>query len=268
MPKPVLNLTPFSRWTRRDKAAQRWLSLSWPDIVHFYFEETPMERLDKSQSHSFQPVRVQTKAIKEMLTYLEGREGLEIIADDVRYESANELVQDRGNTRAKELTIKARSPYIYLSLNRNSAFLNAHSSSPEATGLFVTIRGIIRKCEAKPRIFYDFFRIIALGTIASLIFIFPVLSSYHFLRICFSMFFLAWVVWVGYVSMTRYSDVYIDDGVGKPGFFSRNKDTIVVGTVTAIIGAIVGSVLTKVLEPPKLIDKSPSPATKSFDRGR
>ena len=227
-----------------------------------------MERLDKSQSHSFQPVRVQTKAIKEMLTYLEGREGLEIIADDVRYESANELVQDRGNTRVKELHITARSPYISLDLDRISARLYTNSSSPEATGLFVTIRGLLRKCEAKPRIFYNYYRFIALGVSASWIFYLPVLSSYHFLRIYISMFFLAWMIWVGYVSLTRYSDVYIDDGVGKPGFFSRNKDTIVVGTVTAIIGAIVGSVLTKVLEPPKLIDKSPSPATKSIDRGR
>ena len=64
-----------------------------------------MERLDKSQSHSFQPVRVQTKVIKEILVYLEGREGLEIIADDVRYESASELVQDRLSTRVKQLSL-------------------------------------------------------------------------------------------------------------------------------------------------------------------
>jgi hypothetical protein len=265
---PVLNLAPFSRWTLRDKAAQRWLSLRWPDIVHFYFEETPMERLDKSQSHSFQPVRVQTKVIKEMLTYLEGREGLEIIADDVRYESANELVQDRGNTRVKELTIKARSPYISLVLNPCSARLFTDSSSAEATGLFVTIRGHLRRYEAKPRIFYSLFWMLALLIISSLILYFPVLSSYQFLRIYIFMFFLAWYFLWGYVNITRYSDVYIDDGVSKPGFFSRNKDTIVVGTVTAIIGAIVGSVLTKALEPPKPIDKSPSPTTKSIDRGR
>jgi hypothetical protein len=61
---------------------------------------------------------------------------------------------------------------------------------------------------------------------------------------------------------------YIDDGDGKPGFYARNKDTIVVGTVTAVIGAIVGSVLTKALEPSRLIDKTPSSTTKSIDRGR
>ena len=41
-----------------------------------------------------------------------------------------------------------------------------------------------------------------------------------------------------------------------------------VGTVTAVIGAIVGSVLTKALEPSRLIDKTPSSTTKSIDRGR
>lgn len=227
-----------------------------------------MERLDKSQSHSFQPVRVQTKVIKEMLTYLEGRERLEIIADDVRYESANELVQDRCNTRVKELKITAQSPYISLVLNQNKARLYTDSSSAEATGLFVTIRGHLRRYEAKPRIFYNYCWMMALLIISSLILYFPFLSSYQFLRIYISMFAVAWVFLWGYVSITRYSDVYIDDGVGKPGFFSRNKDTIVVGIVTAIIGAIVGSVLTKALEPPRLIDKTPSYTTKPFDRGR
>jgi len=108
----------------------------------------------------------------------------------------------------------------------------------------------------------------ALLFISSLILSFPFLSSYQFLRIYISMFAVAWVFLWGYVSITRYSDVYIDYGVGKPGFFSRNKDTIVVGTVTAIIGAIVGSVLTKALEPPKLIDKRLSPTTKSIDGRR
>lgn len=68
--------------------------------------------------------------------------------------------------------------------------------------------------------------------------------------------------------IVKYSDVYIDDGDGKPGFYARNKDTIVMGTVTAVIGAIVGSVLTKALEPSRLIDKTPSSTTKSIDRGR
>jgi len=203
-----------------------------------------------------------------MLTYLEGREKLEIIADDVRYESAYELVQDRGNTRVKELKITARSPYISLDLNHYSARLYTDSSSPEATGLFVTIRGLLSKCEAKPRIFYNYYLCMALVVTATWILYLPVLSSYHFQRIYIPLFFLAWMIWVGYVSLTRYSDVYIDDGVGKPGFFSRNKDTIVVGTVTAIIGAIVGSVLTKALEPPKLIDKRLSPTTKSIDGRR
>jgi hypothetical protein len=79
---------------------------------------------------------------------------------------------------------------------------------------------------------------------------------------------LAWILWAGYVHIVKYSDVYIDDGDGKPGFYARNKDTIVVGTVTAVIGAIVGSVLTKALEPSRLIDKTPSSTTKSIDRGR
>ena len=227
-----------------------------------------MERLDKSQSHSFQPVRVQTKVIKEILVYLEGREGLEIIADDVRYESASELVQDRLNTRVKQLSLKARSPYVFLDLTPNKAWLFANSSSPEATGLFVTIRGLLRRCEAKPRILYSYWWIVGLGIASPLIFYVPVLSAYRFLSIYMSMLILAWTLWAGYVHIVKYSDVYIDDGVGKPGFYARNKDTIVVGTVTAVIGAIVGSVLTKALELPRLIEKTPSSTTQSIDRRR
>jgi len=46
-----------------------------------------------------------------------------------------------------------------------------------------------------------------------------------------SMLILAWILRAGYVHIVKYSDVYIDDGDGKPGFYARNKDTIVVGTV-------------------------------------
>jgi hypothetical protein len=203
-----------------------------------------------------------------MLTYLEGRERLEIIADDVRYESANELVQDRCNTRVKELKITAQSPYISLVLNQNKARLYTDSSSAEATGLFVTIRGLLRRCEAKPRILYSYWWIVGLGIASPLIFYVPVLSAYRFLSIYMSMLILAWTLWAGYVHIVKYSDVYIDDGVGKPGFYARNKDTIVVGTVTAVIGAIVGSVLTKALELPRLIEKTPSSTTQSIDRRR
>jgi hypothetical protein len=227
-----------------------------------------MERLDKSQSHSFQPVRVQTKVIKEILVCLEGRGGVEIIADDVRYESANELVQDRLNMRVKNLSLTARSPYISLDLTPNNAWLFTSSSSPEATGLFVTIRGLLRRCEAKPRILHRYWCFIGLGIASPQIFNLPVLSAYRFLSIYSSMLILAWSLWALYVHFAKYSDVYIDDGVGKPGFYTRNKDTIVVGTVTAVIGAIVGSVLTRALEPPSLIDKTPSSTTKPFDRGR
>lgn len=68
--------------------------------------------------------------------------------------------------------------------------------------------------------------------------------------------------------IAKHSDIYIDDGVGKPGFYAHDKDTTVVGTVTAIIGAIVGSFLTKALEPPRRIDKTPSSTTKLIDRER
>lgn len=79
---------------------------------------------------------------------------------------------------------------------------------------------------------------------------------------------LTWTLWAEYVHIAKHSDIYIDDGVGKPGFYARNKDTTVVGTVTAIIGAIVGSFLTKALEPPGLINKTPSSTTKLIDRER
>ena len=39
MPNPALNLAPFSRWTLRDKAAQRRLALRWASKVGALFGE-------------------------------------------------------------------------------------------------------------------------------------------------------------------------------------------------------------------------------------
>jgi len=227
-----------------------------------------MERLDKSQSHYFQPVLVQTKDIKDVLVHLEDREGLDIVADDVRYASTMELVQDRVNTRVKRLSLQIQSPYISIELQPNSAWLYTNSSSPEATGLFVTIRQLIRRREAKPRILYNFYWLFAFALTVPYIFYLPILSAYKFLSLYVTLFLAAWMAWAGYVHIKRYSDIYIDDGVAKPGFYTRNKDTIIVGTVTAVIGAIVGSVLTKVFEPPRPIDENPRPSVKSVNHSR
>lgn len=236
--------------------------------MHLPLEEIPMERLDKTQSHSFQPIQVQTKTIKDILIHLDGREGLDIVADDIRYESVQELIQDRMNTRVKKLSIKARNPYIALDLEPNSAWLYTSSSSPEATGLFVTIRSLIRKQEAKPRILYNYYWLVALAILVPNAFNLPVLSAYRFMSLFISPLFVAWMAWAAYVHINRYSDVYIDGGIARPGFCARNKDTIIVGIATAVIGAIAATILTKALEPPRPIDGNPRPSGKSLNRGR
>ena len=227
-----------------------------------------MERLDKSQSHSFQPVQIQTKDIKDVLLHLDGREGLDIVADDVRYVSVEELIHDRVNTRAKRLSLKIQDPYVSIDLQPTSARLYTSSSSPDATGLFLTIRQIIRRREAKPRMLYNFNWLFAFALTVPYIFYLPVLSAYKFLSLYVTLIFAAWTAWVGYVHIRRYSNVYINDGAAQPGFYTRNKDTIIVGTVTAVIGAIVGSVLTKALEPPGSLDENPRPAAKSVNHRR
>jgi hypothetical protein len=240
----------------------------YTDTVHWRFKETPVERLDKSQSHSFQPVRVQTKDIKDVLLHLDGREGLEIIADDVRYVSAEELIQDRVNTRVQRLSLKIRDPYVSIDLQPTSAWLYTSSSSPEATGLFVTIRQLIRRREAKPRMLYNFYWLFAFALTVPYIFYLPAFSGYKSLSLYVALILAAWTAWAAYVHIKRYSDIYIDDGVSRPGFYTRNKDTILVGIATAVIGAIVGSLLTKALEHPRSLDENPRPSAKSVDHRR
>jgi hypothetical protein len=210
-----------------------------------------MEKLDKHQSREFGPVTLGTRAIAAILEQLQDRSYLELIADDVKYESIEELVDERINSRVKCLSVKARDPYFSLVLQPNMARLYIGSSSLEAIGLFERVSKLLRHCELKPRPVYRYDWVFVISLVAPNMLLLPVLAPYAFLRIYISLLILAWMIWLIYIKINRHSFVYIGPMAREPGFYGRNKDAIIVGTVTGLLGAIAGSLLTKILEAPR-----------------
>ncbi len=222
-----------------------------------------MEGLDRHQSRDFRPVALGTRGIAAVLDQLQGRNALEIIADDVRYESVEELINDRMNTRVKCLSVKARDPYFSLDLQPHTARLYIGSSNLEAVGLFERVSSLLRQCELRPRPMYRYGWIFAISLVAPNMLYLAILAPYAFLRIYVSILLLAWMIWLICVQINRYSFIFIGPMTKGPGFYGRNKDAIVVGTVTGLIGVIAGSLLTKLLETPRRPMESPGEPAKT-----
>jgi hypothetical protein len=222
-----------------------------------------MEKLDKHQSRAFGPVSLGTRAVAAILEQLKDRSSLELIADDVKYESVQELVDDRINSRVKYLLVNARNPYFSLDLKPHETRLFIGSSSLEAVGLFERVSKLLRDCELRPRLAYRYDLVFLISLVAPNMLLLPVLAPYAFLRIYISLLLLAWMIWLIYIKINRHSFVYIGPMSREPGFYGRNKDAIIVGTITGLIGAIAGSVLTRTLEAPRSQMQSPENPARS-----
>jgi len=216
-----------------------------------------MEKLDKHQSREFGPLTLGTRAIAAIVEQLPDRSSLELIADDVKYESIEELVNERINSRVKCLTVNARDPYFSLDLQPHSARLYIGSSSLEAVGLFERVSSLLGHCELKPRLAYRYGWVFAISLIAPNALLLPILAPSAFLRTYISLLLLAWMIWLIYIKINRHSFIYIGPMIREPGFYSRNKDAVIVGTITGLVGAIAGSLLTKMLEAPRSPMQSP-----------
>src|SRR5260370_4330305 len=95
---------------------------------------------------------------------------VELVADDVRYDSFEEFIEQLDGRRPKTLTIKTNNPYSTVELSSYDAKLYVGSSKLEAKGMFANITAILRRRERRPRWLYKPAYITLLTVILSLAF--------------------------------------------------------------------------------------------------
>jgi len=223
-----------------------------------------MRKLNRNnpQCKKYGPAVLWADDLRDMIDALKGCENILFVADEVQYDSVDEFVSESRGRTARNVSISTEKPNINLDLDgmRTSLSVLSVSISKDelvSLGLFKKLDDLLSRCERRPRWLYKFYTgpLIVFGGIgASRI---PGIPEWLSLTIYFATLpVVVWVVFVTEIALRRHSFVRPFFRGDAPGFFRRNKDSIIVAVISALIGSIFGAVATKA------VDKVwPTPAT-------
>lgn len=202
-----------------------------------------MEKLDRSRSKTYGPLVLWANDLAELLYELKDCKGLEFIADDIRFDSVDEFVEECGGRTPTKIRINASDPYLTIDLYPNWAQLYVSSSQLLASGLFLKVDSILTRCERKPRFLFSLF-----GTFSSVWIVLgvtnlPTLKSSLYPIIVVYALVLTWMFFAGYINLRKFSTVHPVRRESRPPFIKRNADGIVIAILAALLGAGAGAVL-------------------------
>ena len=229
-----------------------------------------MQKLDQSISRTYQPLVIWPDQLTEVFEIIASCTDVSLVADNIKYDSVDELVTVSKGRSPKMLEIRARNPHLSIDLDPMSARLYVSSSELIATGLFAKLDMLLRSSERRPKFLYRFvWAWLASLTLPNLFYL-PVLKPYAWLSLPFSVAVLAWMLAIAYVHLRKHSSIQTGLRENQRSFVKRNIDAIVVAVVSALLGAVGGAVATKLADrywpstsatsPPPTLPSSPAPA--------
>jgi hypothetical protein len=207
-----------------------------------------MEKIDKSQMKDYGPLVMWTNDLEELFSELSNRSKFEFIADDVKFDSVEELNKVSKGRNPSKVKFSASDPDLTVELYPHWARLYVSSSELLASGLFLKIDLILSRCEKKPKFFYQY--VWAFGGVFVLqnLFMLPPLKPYTNLYLCVVALSLLWLFYVIFIKGWRFSIIRPMHREERPSFFRRNFDAIVVAIISGVFGALVGVVATKMAD--------------------
>lgn len=217
-----------------------------------------MERLDKPQSKDYGPLVIWAADLTELFSELKNCSNVELIADNVKFDSVEEFIKESRGRNPTNVEITARDPYLTVELYQRWARLYVSSSELVPSGLFLKIDSILSRCERKPKFFYRYLWVLISTWVFPNIFYLPPLKPYGYLGYWVTALTFSWHIYVGFIHLWRFSTVRPMHREDRPSFFRRNMDAIVIAVISALLGAIGGAAATKFAD--KVWPSSPNPA--------
>lgn len=207
-----------------------------------------MEKLDKSQSKDYGPLVVWANDLFDLLSELKDSQDFELIADDVKFESIEEFIQESRGRNPSVVKIKVFNPYLTIDLYPRSARLYVSSSKLLALGLFLKIDKILSRCERKPRFCFSYAWVVGGAWVIPNLFYLSQLKPFDYLKIWVTIPTFAWMFFVGFIQLWRYSSIHPLRQEDRPSFIKRNTDSIIVAVISALLGAVGGVAATKMAD--------------------
>src|ERR1700730_7580693 len=208
-----------------------------------------MEKVDAPPFKGYRPLVVWADNLKEIISELgELCSDIELIADNVKYESVEEFASELKGGRPRSLKVIARAPYTVLELSPKSATLFVSSGQPAALGVFTKIESILHRVENKPAWMYNTWFVPLIIITVSIVSIAITKSNvsrdiYNIIRFCvlflLLLLFIACNVYAVYVRIKRYYLINSTFLHQKQGFLKANFDKIILSAISAIIGGFI-----------------------------
>ncbi len=204
-----------------------------------------MKRIDKSISKNYFPVRLQLDDLEELeRTLLEKGSGkVALQVGDYSFDSVADLESNRTGEIFHDVEIKKTDPYFSIELKRLWARVYVGSSEPESAGIFYNLNQLLERRQRSLGFLYSYYFIWILNAILLLS---NLLTAKKLIPLAvangLSVFGLTLVIWILWVRLWHYSTIVAKHKRDVTGFFARNRDSLIVAIVAAIIGALLGVV--------------------------
>lgn len=205
-----------------------------------------MKRIDQSILSFYSPLILFLDDLTEILQiFKDADKSPEISTKEYLYDSIEEMQEKNKSGRLTCLNIRTHTPYISLDLTPYHAYLQSLSSRVEAAGLFLNIDKVLRRRQRSASWLFSFggrcFLAILLGVMVPILFRKGIIVGLISILVCGGS-----IVWTSWIKAKCHSLIILRPKSGFSGFVQRNKDQLIVGIVTTILGAILGVIVTLV----------------------
>lgn len=169
----------------------------------------------------------------------ESARGLDIRAEGFQFDSIAEMAAHFHDGRIGEVEIRTSSPYVTIELTQIWAKLYVGSSENATAGMFYRTDKVLRAARRPlwPLYSSNFVWTLSVGFFVSTV---CVARTGVAVTTVLSAVISAWVVWVGNVTLRRYSSILLERR-GSASFWSRRKDDLLSALVAALLGAILAT---------------------------
>ena len=202
-----------------------------------------MQRRIKSHGETFKPVKLFLDDIEKIVEILrETSDEISLETDEFVIQDV-ELLMNVGREYINELKIESRNPYISIELGPNRIWLFIFQDTNESRGTLEKIKAILNLRRQR---FYRFIHspvVIGLAAGGSLAVMIVGATAPNWPMLgaggCFLFITSIWMWWDEFGSKGKYSMIIPKRHVEYESFWKRNKDMLIVGIVSAIIGGLI-----------------------------
>jgi len=213
-----------------------------------------MKKRTKSLRQELPPCTLFLDDIEEIIQKMKAvTSDIKFANKDYEFDSLKELIKNSGN-KIKELDISGYGISVDIEKHRISIYVSGYKEKD--IGIFYTLREFLKNKAGWLRRFLRpwrwwlifWFSLMGIGIICVIIKNVPELKMFvDIFSIILGLMLFCWVI--SLLLMWKGSTIYLERRHKVSKFWERNRDTIIVGIITAIIGGIVVGIITYFLKP-------------------